>query len=196
MVYSTYSRVYIFLTEILNRLMNNVDDFFGDRIFMCEAINLNTVNASSTPDENVNNDFAQIELVKAKKLWIFSYVSDNSLHFSWLEIGMRHQIGSGRYAAGRFTWTHLCVQFFRHWSHHQLCDKKEYHLCVDIDAISLSLVNELRISMKYTHFSHSYSYRIHCKQLERNRNNAHKHPDSANGIFLHISIDWCGHECC
>lgn len=38
--------VFIFVSEILNRIVNNVDDFYNDRIYMCEAINLSSVNVT------------------------------------------------------------------------------------------------------------------------------------------------------
>lgn len=46
-------RVFIFVSEILNRIVNNVDNFYDDRLYMCEAINSNVTKAVSLVQEDV-----------------------------------------------------------------------------------------------------------------------------------------------
>lgn len=131
--FGAFSSVYIFLTEILNRLTSNVDDFFGDRIYMCEAINLNAANASTTPADDVTWAFLAAFCSYCFGIVPFSFTNAPELYrfraFSML-LGVRHQIGAGRDGIGRFAGAHLCVQLFRHRRHHQSRQKEAYYLCV------------------------------------------------------------------
>lgn len=54
-VFAVSQGFFMFFAEILNRMSNNLDNFYGGRIMMCDVINMKSVNTTEITSDEVSN---------------------------------------------------------------------------------------------------------------------------------------------
>lgn len=59
-IYAVFNGYFMFIGEIINKMSNNLDSFVHDRIKMCDAINMNSVNASTRVHSEVSCEIVKV----------------------------------------------------------------------------------------------------------------------------------------
>lgn len=107
-IYATGNGIYLFYADILNKMASNLDNFFTERISMCDIINMKPINVTvfDEPSDDVS-DYSKIT-------YFINFHSSN-----YYVIGLRHETSSRDASTRNNSRKFLYIGFHFDWSYHQ-----------------------------------------------------------------------------